>query len=138
MNSLKSIFLVEDDKDDQFFFTQALSKIANANLFAIANNGKEAIDKLESSTTLPDIIFMDINMPLMNGIECLAEITKTIKTQHIPVVMLTTDTGSMEVAHQMGAKAFIKKPSNGKILREKLEQMINLDFLADSQIANQK
>ena len=73
MNTSKTIFLVEDDKDDQTFFTECIEKIQNATLFGIAENGKEALDKLEKSLTLPDMIFMDINMPYINGLECLTE-----------------------------------------------------------------
>lgn len=137
MNNSKNVFLVEDDKDDQFFFINAVSEIKNVTVSFVANNGKEALEQLENSATLPDIIFMDINMPLMNGIECLTEIIKTIRIKNIPVVMLTTDTGNIQQVQQLGAKAFIKKPSDGKILRQKIEQMINLDFNADYKIASQ-
>ncbi|HKR06829.1 MAG TPA: response regulator [Bacteroidia bacterium] len=137
MNSLKNIFLVEDDLDDQLFFAEALGKIKNAALYYIASNGREALDKLETAAVLPDIIFMDVHMPKMDGIECLTAITKNEKIKNIPVVMLTTDTGKMKLVHELGAKAFIKKPSDGKILHQKIEQMINLDFSADSHIASQ-
>ena len=137
MNGLKSIFLVEDDEDDQVFFSEALKEIANANLFAIANNGVEALNKLQHATILPDMIFMDINMPLMNGTECLIAVTKNPLTKHIPVIILTTDGASIHLVQQLGAKAFINKPNNGKVLREKIEQMINLDFTLDRQIADE-
>ena len=83
MIALKSIFLVEDDKDDQDFFTEALNEIANTKLFAIASNGIEALLRLKHSIILPDIIFMDINMPVMNGIECLVELTQNPLTKYI-------------------------------------------------------
>jgi len=136
MKTSKSILLVEDDKDDQNFFIQALREIENATLYHVANNGKEALDKLDNPV-LPDIIFMDINMPVMNGIECLSAIIKNPQIKDIPVVMLTTDTGKIDIVRKLGAKAFIKKPWDGKILKEKLQQMINLDFIADIHIANQ-
>jgi CheY-like chemotaxis protein len=137
MKTAKSILLVEDDQDDQIFFIEALSEIENATLYDVANNGKEALDRLQNQVMLPDLIFMDINMPMMNGIECLTEIIKNPKTTNIPVVMLTTDTGRIELARKSGAKAFIKKPSDGKTLRGQLQQMISLDFIADCHIANQ-
>jgi hypothetical protein len=56
MPTLKNIFLVEDDADDQGFFLEALSNIKNANLYGIANNGKEAFDKLIHSDKIPDLI----------------------------------------------------------------------------------
>jgi CheY-like chemotaxis protein len=79
MNNSKNVFLVENDEDDQLFFREAVSEIKNAKMSFIANNGKEALEQLELSPTLPDIIFMDINMPLMNGIDCLIEIIKNIR-----------------------------------------------------------
>ena len=90
VNSLKNIFLVDDDKEDQEFFIEALNKIENAKLYGIASNGKEALDTLKKTDTLPDFIFMDFNMPLMNGIECLFEITNLARTKDIPVLMLSS------------------------------------------------
>ena len=136
MKKSKSILLVEDDKDDQFFFIEAMSKIENATLFAVANNGKEALNWLENSATLPDIIFMDINMHVMNGIECLTLIMKNPLICHIPVVMLTTSSAQKELTHTLGASAYIKKPFDETSLYKKIEQMINLDFVLDSHIAD--
>ena len=137
MKKLKSILLVEDDQDDQFFFTEALSKIENATLYAIANNGKEALDYLESSATLPDIIFMDINMQIMNGIECLTNIMKNPNIRNIPVIILSTSSSQKDLTYSLGAKAFIRKPCDEKCLYSKIEQMINLDFVHDNHIACQ-
>lgn len=128
MKPLKSIFLVEDDQDDQMFFTECIEKIKNATLFGVANNGREALDKLKISPKLPDIIFMDINMPRMNGIECLKEITRTIRIKNIPVVMLSTDTSKAQLTRVLGAKAFIIKPTNYETLLTEIEEIINSDF----------
>ncbi len=135
MKKLKSILLVEDDEDDQFFFIEAMSKIENATLYAIAKNGKEALDCLENLSTLPDIIFMDINMQIMNGIECLTLIMKNPLICNIPVVMLTTSSGEKQLTHTLGASAYIKKPWDRESLYKQIEQMINLDFVLDSDIA---
>jgi CheY-like chemotaxis protein len=137
MQSSKNILLVEDDKDDQFFFIEALSQIENAYLYDIANNGKEALHRLTNSIYLPDLIFMDINMPGMNGIECLSEIIKNPKFMNIPVIILTTSTNERALACKIGAKAFIEKPTDSTLLLQKLEQMIHLDFIADNLIASQ-
>ena len=137
MNTPKSIFLVEDDRDDQFFFTECINEIQNAVLYGVASNGKEALHKLESSLTLPDIIFMDINMPLLNGLDCLGEIMKNARTKNIPVVMLSTDTSKAQLTRILGAKAFIKKPADCATLQTKVKQMINLDFISNASFANQ-
>ncbi len=125
MKAVKSILLIEDDTDDQGFFVEALHDIANATLYGIVNNGKEALDKLAHSAILPTLIFTDINMPQMSGIEFLAEIAKRPRLNHTPVVMLSTDIGKKELACQLGAKAFIKKTPDFKFFREQIEQIIN-------------
>jgi CheY-like chemotaxis protein len=135
MKFSKTILLIEDDKDDQEFFIEAISGIKNVVLYFVANNGKEAITKLNNTAILPDIIFSDINMPLMDGIECLSQIRKNPHTKNIPVVILTTDT-RRELVLKMGAKAFIKKPSACKILSGLIDQVINPGFTSDSYIGN--
>jgi CheY-like chemotaxis protein len=137
MNKPKRILLVEDNRHDQFFFLQVLSEIENATIYHIANNGEEALAKLNSGGTLPDIIFSDIHMPVMNGIECLEEIVNNPRTKAIPVVMLSSATDAVERVRQIGAKGFIVKGSDCQALREQLQQMINHDFIADSDVANQ-
>ncbi len=132
MNSNKKILLIEDDHNDRFFFMNALSKIENTTLYDTAQNGQEALDKLESALILPDIIFTDINMPLMDGIECLTEITNRPQLKHIPVVVLSSDTDKIDVVRNLGAKAFIKKPMDNERLREQLEQVIHSDFIVNS------
>ena len=124
------VLLVEDDTDDQYFFIEALKQIENCILYAIAANGKEALQLLENRALLPDLIFTDINMPFMNGMEYLSEIKKNPRTWDIPVVMLSTDMSECEHASQLGAKAFIKKPEDNKMLRSQVAAMINLCFLA--------
>ena len=136
MTRSKTILLVEDNKLYQLLFIQVLKEIKHAILYGIANNGKEALDKLENSAILPDLIFTDINMPVMDGIECLTEIKKNPKIKDIPVVVLSSATPQIELVQKLGAKAFLKKPSDIHSLREQLEQMINLDFADDNQMAS--
>ena len=128
MNGSKRVLLVEDDKDDQYIFVEAMSGIQNASLYDIANNGKEALDMLESAAFLPDLIFMDLNMPVMDGMECLAEIVKNPQTTNIPVVILSGDISKAEHIRKAWGKPFITKSGNTDALRRKLELAINLDY----------
>ncbi|HYV92645.1 MAG TPA: response regulator [Chitinophagales bacterium] len=137
MNNVKNVLLVDDDPEDQEFFLDALSEIETANLYDLAHNGKEALDMLENSVELPSLIFMEIHLPMMNGIECLTEIIKKPLIKEIPVVIITSDTWHLETVRKLGAKAFIKKPVYIDILRKQVEQLINLDFIKDIHIANQ-
>ena len=124
---LKSVLLVDDDIDDQQFFIEALGAIENTNLFGVANNGKEALSMLQNSISRPDHIFMDFNMPRMNGIECLTELGKSQQTKDIPVVILSGSIEQADRARELGA-GFIKKSADIQQLRTELHRVINLNI----------
>lgn len=131
MKFLKSIYLVEDDKDDQDFFIEALSQINDSVLHGIANNGREAINYLSQTVLLPSIIFMDLNMPVMNGIECLTEVLQNQHLKNIPIIILTTSSYHIETVTNVGAKAYLQKPFDVKILKNQIEYMLNFNFKTD-------
>jgi CheY-like chemotaxis protein len=113
-NLPKICFLVDDDQDDQEIFTMALREIDLPVQCVIANDCSEAISKLRKDTTFhPDYIFLDINMPKMNGKECLREIKKEAHLQHIPVVMYSTSLKPSDIieTRKLGAIGFITKPN---------------------------
>jgi len=124
MSIVKYIYLVDDDTDDQEFFVEAIRGLQNVHLYGLANNGKEALDQLFNSGMLPDYIFMDFNMPVMNGIECLAELIKKPITKNIPVFMLSTASEQSELCKKLGAKGFIKKSADMNALRNQLDSII--------------
>jgi CheY-like chemotaxis protein len=128
------ILLIEDNKHDQYFFSQAILQIPSATLYHIANNGKEALDKLRSSDPLPDLIFTDIHMPIMGGIECLSEIKTIPYLCDIPVIVLSSDTSKIEILTQMGVKVFIEKPSDYILLQKLLEETLKMNFETDKDI----
>jgi CheY-like chemotaxis protein len=80
---------------------------------------------------------MDINMPVMDGIECLSIIKNNPKTKSIPMVILSSATEKKEIMKKLGAKAFLEKPWDDKILKRQIEQMVDMDFTVDNVIANQ-
>src|SRR5436853_5748516 len=129
MNYLKNILLVDDDTDDQQFFIEAIDKLENVTLSGLANNGKEALDKLIHSDRLPDFIFLGFNMPVMNGIECLAELKRMPLIKDIPVFMLSTAIEQSELSRKLGAKGFIKKSTDIHGLETELQQIINLNYV---------
>jgi CheY-like chemotaxis protein len=129
MEKPKSILLIEDDEDDQYFFKQVILQIGSITLYHIAGNGREALNMLKLSTTLPDFIFTDVNMPVMDGIECLTEIAKIPLIRDIPVVVLSSDTSHMDLFTQMGVRAFIKKPDDNRILKSLVEGVLSKDFM---------
>lgn len=130
MEKPKTVLLVEDDENEQFFFIRALKGVANASLFAVAGNGMEALLKLSNTDMLPDIIFSDIHMPMMNGIDFLAAIKNTPIVKDIPIVILSSDTSVAGVVRVLGASAFIKKTSDLPLMRTTLHRFIHEGFAA--------
>ena len=107
----QKILLVEDDTDDQFFFTDVLREIDHCLECIITENGREALDYLINFPPPPDMIFLDLNMPLMNGFECLSELKKKDEFKNIPVTIFTTSRSDTDRkrALGMGAKNFLTK-----------------------------
>lgn len=84
------ILLVDDDEDDQSIFLTIVEKVRPTLHCATAWNGVDALNVLNISDPLPEIIFLDLNMPLMNGHQFLTEISKNLKFRDIPIVVLST------------------------------------------------
>ncbi len=128
MNNHKSILLVDDDKDDQQFFKEALEEVEPGAHCTIANNGLEALEKLDKEPA-PSIIFLDLNMPVMNGYELLT-ILKEKKQTKIPVVILTTSNDPAEKYQtlKMGANFFLTKASSFAGIKSQLLGMLERNF----------
>lgn len=105
--------LVDDDEDDQLIFLNAMEKI-NPDLNCItAWNGVEALEQLSRMRTLPEVIFLDLNMPRMNGEQFLEAFAETINAGRIPVIVMTTsaDVRTVESTLAKGASHYIIKPN---------------------------
>jgi len=137
MSIAKNIFLIDDDTDDQDFFVKAISGLKNISLSGVTNNGSEALKTLNNSTLLPDFIFLDFNMPLMNGIECLREIKKSPRTKDIPVFMLSSAIEQAKLSRELGAKGFIKKSNDITAFRKELDRVINLSITVNYIVTDQ-
>ncbi|MEJ1240892.1 response regulator [Chryseolinea sp. T2] len=106
------LMLIDDDEDDREFFLQVMVDILPDLVCDTASNGKIALDKLNTSPERPDLIFLDLNMPLMNGRQFLAEIRNHKHLLDIPVVILSTSGDSQTIREtiNLGARYFITKP----------------------------
>jgi len=104
--------LVDDDEDDRDFFLQALSGVLPGATCETASNGKIALDKLLASPVRPDLLFLDLNMPLMNGRQLLLHVKNHEDLRTIPVVILSTsgDAHTVRETLALGAIEFITKP----------------------------
>ena len=122
-----SCLLVDDDKDDQEIFRFALKKVNPAVSCLLANDGVFALEQLQEDTAkLPEFIFIDINMPRLNGIQVLGELKKIDGLKQIPVYMYSTS-GQPDIVQKckkMGAADFIVKSANLSDLEEALRGIL--------------
>jgi DNA-binding NtrC family response regulator len=115
MKDKMTILIVDDDADDRKLFIDAVKDFDENIKCITANDGNQALDVLQnSSTTLPDLIFLDLRMPRFSGKKCLLELKSNDRLKSIPVIIYTT---SKEVEESkelcnLGAVHFISKPSD--------------------------
>jgi CheY-like chemotaxis protein len=114
MNRQKSILLIDDDEDDRWLFAEALARTVSSVKCSTASDSKEALEFLQKAVTLPDLIFLDLNMPGMDGKKLLAQIKKNPKWETISVIVYSTSNyhKDMEETKKLGASDFIIKPSD--------------------------
>jgi CheY-like chemotaxis protein len=84
------ILAVDDDPDDIDFFRDAVNDVGEPIECVVCSNGREALQKLETMRQLPDLIFMDVNMPGLTGVDCLRHLRSDERYKDIPVVMHST------------------------------------------------
>ena len=120
------ILLVDDDADDRQFFCEAIHEIDPQIIVHISIDGIEAIQYLHRTPHLPGYIFLDMNMPRLNGLQTLKEIKSNGMWQHIPVIMYSTSQFKQEqdLAFQNGASRFVQKPSSFSAICKVLAKII--------------
>lgn len=127
---IKHFLLADDDEDDRELFREAFSEIDPSIICNCVNDGRGVLEKLErKELSGTSIIFLDINMPRVDGWECLAKIKNEPAFSHIPVIMYSTSSSikDKDKALNMGAAAFITKPGSFKQLKQVLTE-VTADF----------
>ncbi len=116
------ILLAEDDEDDILLFREAIQSLSLPYELVVVTNGEHAVNHFSVSKILPDFVFLDINMPKLNGIEALKAIKKMHPSNDIHVVMLSTSMSEpmVEQSYRYGASIYIQKPTNFNELKEYL------------------
>jgi CheY-like chemotaxis protein len=116
-----TVLFIDDDKDDYEIFSDALKIVHRGAICVYAPNGQYALKWLEDF--VPDYIFLDINMPLMSGKECLREIKKIPKLKDIPVIVHSTTSLPREIRDfgNLGATDFMIKPTSFSDLVSRLQ-----------------
>ncbi len=117
----KTILFVDDDADDSELFAEALGEIDASINYYSAIDGQDALNKLQhNGISKPDLIFLDINMPGMDGWECLTQLKRHEDLKHIPVIMYSTSSAKKDrdTAAGLGALGFLSKPTDYGTLKK--------------------
>jgi CheY-like chemotaxis protein len=125
-----NLLLADDDEDDCDFFRDALDELSLPVSLVIVNDGVQLMNFLEEnvSDNLPDILFLDLNMPRKNGSECLTEIKEKEAYKKLPVIIFSTslDSKIVDSMYDKGATYYIRKPGDFSKLKKVIENAITI------------
>lgn len=126
--SPKTCFLIDDDQDDQDIFCMALDDLGEDISCVFANDGREGFMKLNTDALFePNYIFIDLNMPRMNGLQCLTAIKSIDRLKKVPIFMYSTSNDPKIITETklLGASDYIVKPISVDTLTDILRQCFN-------------
>jgi CheY-like chemotaxis protein len=125
------IFMIDDDVEDQEIFMEAVRKVATGIQCYTSTTGEDALKQLEHEVLiLPDLIFLDMNLPKQNGKQILREIRNIRSLKRIPVIMYSTSfaPADIEETNSLGASFHLLKPTRFEDLCESLTSIFSKDW----------
>src|SRR5690606_18700836 len=125
------ITLADDDEDDRLLFTDAFDELKINTVVSTFNNGQLLMDFLNNpESVLPHIIFLDLNMPIKNGIDCLKEIKQNERFKNIAIAIYSTSSSDDDVENTfvLGANVYIKKPADFNTLKKILNDVVTVNW----------
>lgn len=125
-----NILVADDDQDDCFFFEEAIQELSLKSQITFVNDGVSLLHHLSTVPSLPDIVFLDLNMPLKNGIECLTEIKRNEHFSLLPVIVCSTSLTN-DIIRQittLGATHYYRKPSDFGMIKEAISESLSYAF----------
>jgi len=119
------VLLADDDDDDRLLFLDVLKELPEPVNLSVAANGEILMDMLAKSP-LPNLVFLDLNMPLKNGFECLEEIRADIRMEDLPVIIFSTSSqpSAIDEVYRRGAQLYIRKPNDFTQLKKVINHVI--------------
>lgn len=124
--SIQSCFLIDDDDDDRDIFALALENAHGISRCIMAKNGVDAVKIINETDFIPEYIFIDLNMPLMSGKECLSALKKS-RLATVPIIVYTTSSNCKDVEEtkKLGAAHYLVKPTSITALTEILSNIFS-------------
>lgn len=125
-----NLLLADDDEDDCAFFKEALDELLLPVSLVTVNDGVQLMEALTDSLSnnLPDVLFLDLNMPRKNGYECLTEIKETEELKDLPVIIFSTslDMEIVDLMYEKGATYYIRKPGDFSKLKKVIGNALSI------------
>jgi CheY-like chemotaxis protein len=124
------VFIADDDEDDRLLFQEVIRELPYLVHLSMARDGEETLKILESMHQLPDLLFLDLNMPIINGLECLQEIKRNPKLMHLPVVIFSTSSfpGNINKVYELGAHLYIRKPNDFSTFKRAIQHVFSINW----------
>ena len=125
------VILVDDDPDDRMLFEEAFSELRIESSLFLFQNGLELLDYLYSpETSVPDLIFLDLNMPIMGGMETLENIKRSEKYSNVPIAIYSTSSHERDIEDTFarGANIYITKPTDYNKLKRTLDEVLKIQW----------
>jgi CheY-like chemotaxis protein len=135
----KVILVVDDDADDRELFRDALHETDNSAVYLSAGNGQEALDLFnQPGHIIPDFIFLDLNMPRMDGRQCLIRLRKIPRLEKVPIIIFTTLKPGFEGEEyrQLGANLCVTKPMLYAELKKIIRSIITEEWTTSKMRVN--
>lgn len=120
------IILTDDDADDHLIFSDALSELKIDSKLTIFSDGLELMEYLKNAAILPNVLFLDLNMPKKTGLDCLREIRSDKKFKKISIAIYSTSSSPKDIEETFlkGANLYVQKPSDFTKLKLIIKKVI--------------
>lgn len=125
------ILLADDDEDDRAFFSEAISELKMNNQLTLFEDGKDLMEYLlHPESDLPHILFLDLNMPYKNGLDCLKEIRADERFKEVSIAIYSTSSSEKDIEDTFieGANIYIKKPNDFSELKRVIKEVLHLNW----------
>lgn len=127
MEQSLEILLIEDDAIEIMKINRVLSSMSQNHKVVEVNNGEDALSYLKENNNLPDVIFLDLNMPKINGIEFLTILKNDDKLKFLPTIVLTTSNNPKDImeCYRIGIAGYVVKPLKYEDYVSKITKLVS-------------
>jgi len=124
------VLIADDDEDDRLLFGEVIKELPYLVHLSTARDGEETLKLLNSMPQLPDLMFLDLNMPIINGLECLNKMKGNPKLMLLPVIIFSTSSfsGNINKVYELGAHLYIRKPNDFVTFKRAIHHVFSIDW----------